>query len=70
MTKLLTKAIEAMQSLPEDKQDQLAQLVLHEIEDDARWEATTDRKSDAASRIVADVMDADRRNSSKRQMSS
>ena len=61
MTKRMEKAIEALKSLPEEKQDSVADFVLHELESDERWEQTTAQHTAAVDRIVADVLEADRR---------
>ncbi|HEX8523157.1 MAG TPA: hypothetical protein VF669_12945 [Tepidisphaeraceae bacterium] len=61
MTKLMQQAIEALRMLPEQKQDELARQLLHDIADDAQWEQSTEKHADAVSRLVADVLEADRR---------
>jgi hypothetical protein len=38
MTKLLKKAFDAASSLPPERQDAIARLVLAEIEDEKRWD--------------------------------
>jgi hypothetical protein len=41
MTRLMEQAIERLRAIPETKQDQLAQFLLHELEDDERWSRST-----------------------------
>lgn len=41
MTKSLPEAIDRLQQMPEDRQDLLARLVLHEIEEDEKWTRST-----------------------------
>jgi hypothetical protein len=40
MTKLLEKALQRAAQLPNAEQDRIARLVLDEIEDEERWDAT------------------------------
>ena len=40
MTKLLEKAISEVQRLSEGEQDAIAQLILEELEDERRWDAS------------------------------
>jgi hypothetical protein len=40
MTKLLEKAIEELNKLPEPQQESMAQWILDELEDEARWDQT------------------------------
>jgi len=61
MTKTLEHAIERLRQMPEDRQDSLARLLLHEIEEDERWTRTTASHADKLQQLVDDVLDADRR---------
>jgi hypothetical protein len=61
MTKTLEKAIERLREMPEDRQDSLARLLLHEIEEDERWMRSTASNVDRLKGFVAEVLDADRR---------
>jgi hypothetical protein len=38
VTKLLEKAIAELAKLPETQQDSMARWILHELEDEARWD--------------------------------
>ncbi|MEX2317039.1 MAG: hypothetical protein WD669_07800 [Pirellulales bacterium] len=61
MTKTLEQAIERLRQMPEDRQDSLAQLLLHEIEEDERWQKSTESHADRLQGLVRDVLEADRR---------
>jgi hypothetical protein len=60
MTKALEEVIERLKQMPEDRQDSLAQLLMHEIEEDERWRASTAEHADKLSGFVADILEADR----------
>lgn len=53
MTKLMEQAIEALRSLPDDKQDAIAGSVLSQLEENRRWDETSTRYSDSL-RALAD----------------
>jgi len=61
MTKALQQAIERLKQQPEDRQDALAALLLHELEEDARWANSTAANSEKLRGLVEDVLDANRR---------
>jgi hypothetical protein len=61
MTKTLEQAIERLRQMPEERQDSLAQLLLHEIEEDERWQRTTEENADKLRGLVDEVLEADRR---------
>lgn len=61
MTQTLEQAIELLQNLPPERQDELARLVLHEIAEDDRWQATTDKYADKLPKLVADILAANQR---------
>jgi hypothetical protein len=52
MSKLLEKAIKALEALPEAEQDAVAALVLAEIEDEAHWSKSFARSQDALERLA------------------
>jgi hypothetical protein len=58
MTSLLKKAFDAASSLPADRQDAIAKLVLAEIEDERRWDeafaGSQEKLADMASEAVAE----------------
>lgn len=62
MSHTLEKAIERLREMPEDRQEQFAQLLLHEIDEDQRWEHSTDLHANRLSGLIADVLQADDRN--------
>ena len=61
MTKALQQAIERLQQAPEDRQDALAALLLHELDEDERWAQSTAANSDKLSGFIRDILEADRR---------
>ncbi len=61
MTKSLEHAIERLQQLPDDRQDLLARLLLHELEEDERWLNSTAGNADKLQQLVTDVLESDRR---------
>jgi hypothetical protein len=61
MTKALEEAIERLKQMPENQQDFLAQLLLHEIGEDERWQKSTVQHSDKLKSLVADILEAERR---------
>ena len=61
MTKSLELAIEKLREMPADRQDELARLVLHEIEEDVRWQESTARNEAKLTELVDDILAADTR---------
>lgn len=61
MTKALQDAIERLQQMPEDRQDLLAKLVLHEIEEDEKWAKSTEASADKIHGLIGDILQADGR---------
>jgi hypothetical protein len=61
MTKALQQAIERLQQASDDQQDALAALLLHELDEDARWAKSTVANVDKLRRLVEDVLTADQR---------
>ena len=61
MRKTLEQAIERLRQMPEDRQDAIARLLLHEIDEDERWTRSTEAHSDKLKHLVDDVLEADRR---------
>ena len=60
MTRMLAKAVEQVQHLPEAQQDAIASLILEEIEDEARWDAAFARSPDLLERMAAEADEEDR----------
>ncbi len=61
MTKTLQEAIERLQQMPEDRQDLLAKLLLHEIEEDEKWAQSTEANADKLRGLIGEVLQADSR---------
>jgi hypothetical protein len=61
MTKALEQAIERLKRMPEAQQESLAQLLMHEIDEDERWRTSTAKHADKLSGFVAEILEADRR---------
>ena len=61
MSDTLEHAIERLRQMPEDRQDLLARLVLHEIEEDERWMRSTASNADRLRGLVEEVLAADDR---------
>ena len=57
MTKLLKQAFDRVSALPDDEQDAIASIVLEEIEDEARWQASFAKSQDALRRLVKEARD-------------
>ena len=52
MTSLLEKALREAARLPAAEQDRIARVILDEIEDDARWQASFARSQDRLAALV------------------
>jgi hypothetical protein len=61
MTKTLEQAIERLRQMSEDRQDALAKLLLHEMEEDEQWQQSTAKHADGVQGLIQDVLEADRR---------
>ena len=61
MTKTLQQVIERLSQVPEDRQDALAALVLHELDEDERWARSTSENLQKLQGLVDVVLEADRR---------
>ena len=53
MTQLLEQALAKVQQLPASAQDAIAQLILDELEDEQRWDASFAQSQDVLSRLAA-----------------
>ena len=56
MTELLEQAIAQLKTLPIDKQDAIATLILEEIEDERRWDESFTRSPDLLAKLAAEAM--------------
>lgn len=61
MTKTLEKAIERLQQVPEDRQEALAALLLHELDEDECWARSTAANAEKLRVLAEDVLASDRR---------
>ena len=61
MTKTLEQAIERLRQMPADRQDSLAQLLLHEMEQDERWQRSTEAHEGKLRGLIDEVLEADER---------
>jgi hypothetical protein len=61
MAKTLEQAIERLQQLPAERQERLAQLLLHELDEDQRWLDSTAASAEKLRGLVEDVLEADLR---------
>jgi len=61
MTTPLEKAIERLQQMPVERQDALAALLIHEMDEDDRWSQSTAANEATLRGLVEDVLDASRR---------
>jgi hypothetical protein len=56
MTEQLEKAIAQLKTLPADKQDAIATLILEELEDDQQWDESFARSPDLLAKLAAEAM--------------
>lgn len=57
MTKLLEQAIAELNKLPAEKQDDMAAVILDDLNDDKQWEDSFAKSQDALSRWAQKVRD-------------
>ncbi|UBF26830.1 hypothetical protein K9N68_02225 [Kovacikia minuta CCNUW1] len=56
MTELLEQAISRLKSLPAREQDEIAAIILEELEDEARWDATFAKSQDVLAGLASEAM--------------
>lgn len=56
MTKLLEQAIARLKTLPTDKQDAIATLILEELEEEQQWDDSFARSPDLLANLAAEAM--------------
>ena len=56
MTELLEQAIAQLKTLPTDKQDAIATIILEELEEDQRWDDSFARSPDLLAKLAAEAM--------------
>ena len=55
MTEMLEKAIAEVQQLSESEQDAMAQLILEELEDERRWDASFAKSPALLEKLLAEA---------------
>ena len=55
MTKMLEKAIERVQGLPQEQQDQIAALILDEIDSERRWDGLLAGSQDKLAKLAQEA---------------
>jgi hypothetical protein len=56
MTQRLEQVIAQLKTLPMDKQDAIATLILEELEDDQQWDESFARSPDLLAKLAAEAM--------------
>jgi aspartate/glutamate racemase len=56
MTELLKQAIAKVQNLPENEQDNIAAIILEELEDEAKWEESFTASQDLLASLASEAM--------------
>jgi hypothetical protein len=56
MTELLRQAIAKVQKLPENEQDNIAAIILEELEDEAKWETAFSTSQDLLASLASEAM--------------
>ena len=56
MTELLEQAIEHLRTLDADKQDAIATLIMEELEDEAKWDASFASSQNLLADLAAEAM--------------
>jgi hypothetical protein len=57
MTRLMKEAIEKLQSLPEEKQDAVADFLLGELEADKNWDDTSTKHASKLRKLADEALD-------------
>jgi hypothetical protein len=65
MSPILDTAISRLRQMPEDRQEIIARLMLHEIEEDERWTRTTTENERKLKSLIDEVISADDRGECK-----
>ncbi|KOP26089.1 hypothetical protein AMR41_12580 [Hapalosiphon sp. MRB220] len=56
MTELLEQAIAKLKKLPANEQDAIAAMILSELEDEVKWDASFANSQDALAKLAAEAM--------------
>ena len=61
MSEMLDKAVEQAKRLPVDQQDAIAAIIIEEIADERRWQATFARSQDTLEQLAAEAEQEDQK---------
>ncbi|RAM48571.1 MAG: hypothetical protein C6Y22_26990 [Hapalosiphonaceae cyanobacterium JJU2] len=56
MTELLERAIAKLKTLPASEQDAIAAMILSELEDEVKWDASFAKSQDVLAQLAAEAM--------------
>jgi predicted KAP-like P-loop ATPase len=56
MTKLLEKAVKKVSKLPEKEQDEMAQIILEELEDEKKWDEIFAKTQDGLIKLADEAL--------------
>ena len=56
MTELPEQAIAQLKTLPANDQDEIAAIILEELEDEVRWDSTFAKSQDVLAKLAAEAM--------------
>ncbi|MEG5136754.1 hypothetical protein QUB52_08500 [Microcoleus sp. A6-C6] len=56
MTELLERAIARLKSLPASQQDTIAAMIVEELEDEVKWDATFANSQDLLAKLATEAM--------------
>lgn len=56
MTQLMERAVERLRALPDEEQDRRAEQLIRDLEEDAKWEATTAKYEGKLETLVEEVL--------------
>ena len=59
MTELLNKAIARVKKLPESQQNEIAAMILEELEDEARWDRAFSSSQDLLAKLAVQALAED-----------
>lgn len=67
MTKLFEKAVKEVSRLSENEQDELAQLILDELEDEKKWDSKFADSQNELSKLADEALEEDNKGLTKPQ---
>jgi hypothetical protein len=59
MTKALQQAIERLQKVPAERQDAFAAMLIHELDEDERWTASTSEHAEKLRGLISGISDVE-----------